>query len=55
MKEQLMVLLCTNSDGLDKQVPIIIGKPVKPRCLKNVKKQPVTYYANSKPWMMEIF
>jgi hypothetical protein len=26
--EQLTVLLCTNRDGSDKRVPIVIGKPV---------------------------
>lgn len=55
-KERLTVLLCTNSDGSDKQVPIVIGKSAKPRCFKNVKKLPVKYYANSKAWMTsEIF
>jgi hypothetical protein len=47
VKERLTVLLCTNSDGSDKRVPIIIGKSTKPQCLKNVKKLPVTCYANS--------
>jgi hypothetical protein len=54
-KEQLMVLLCTNSNGSGKQMPIIIGKSVKPWYFKNVKKLPVTCYANSKVWMTEIF
>jgi hypothetical protein len=37
-------------------VPIVIGKSAKLRCFKNVKKLPVTYYANSKVWMtLEIF
>jgi hypothetical protein len=47
-----MVLLCINSDGLDKWVPITIGQSVKLQCFKNVKKLPVTYYANSKAWIM---
>jgi hypothetical protein len=50
-KERLMVLLCTNSDGSNKRVPIDIVKSTKPRCLKIVKKLRVTYYANSKAWM----
>jgi hypothetical protein len=55
-KERLAVLLCTNSEGSGKQITIIIGKSVKPQCFKNVKKLPVTYYANSKVWMTsEIF
>jgi hypothetical protein len=54
-KERLTVLLCTNSDGSDKQVSIVIGKSAKPWCFKNVK-LPVTYYANLKAWMTsEIF
>jgi hypothetical protein len=37
-------------------MPIIIGKSTNPRYFKNIKKLPVTYYANSKAWMMsEIF
>jgi hypothetical protein len=27
-----------NNDGSDKQVPIVIGKSLKPRCIKNTKK-----------------
>src|SRR5215510_14337326 len=55
-KDRLTVLLCVNSDGSDKQVPIVIGKSPKPRCFKNVKKLPIKYHANSKAWMMtEIF
>jgi hypothetical protein len=38
-KDRLTVLLCVNSDESDKQVPIVIGKSPKPRCLKNVKKK----------------
>jgi len=37
-KDRLTVLLCVNSDGSDKQVPIVIGKSPKPsasRMLKN--------------------
>jgi hypothetical protein len=56
VKERLTVLWCTNSDGLDKRVPFVIRKSMKPRCFKNVKKLPVTYYVNLKAWMMsEIF
>jgi hypothetical protein len=50
-KERLVVLLCTNSDGSDKRVPIIIEKSARPWCFKNAKKLPVTYYVNSKMWM----
>jgi hypothetical protein len=49
-------VLRVNSDGIDKQVPIVIGKSSKPRCLKDVKKLPIKYHANSKARMMtEIF
>jgi hypothetical protein len=34
-KDRLTVLLCVNSDGSDKQVPIVIGKSSKPRCVKD--------------------
>jgi hypothetical protein len=55
-KDRLTVLLCVNSDGSDKQVPIVIGKSSKPRCFKDVKKFPIKYHANSKAWMTtEIF
>ena len=55
-KDRLTVLLCVNSDGSDKQMPIVIVKSPKPRCFKNVKKLPIKYYANSKAWMTtEIF
>jgi hypothetical protein len=55
-KDRLTVLLCVNSDGIDKQVPIVIGKSSKPRCFKDVQKLPIKYHANSKAWMTtEIF
>jgi len=38
--DRLIVPLCVNSDGSDKQVPIVIGKSPKPRCFKNIKKMP---------------
>jgi hypothetical protein len=51
-KDRLTVLLCVNNDGSDKQVPIVIGKSLKPRCFKDGKKLPIKYHANSKAWMM---
>jgi hypothetical protein len=55
-KDRLTVLLCVNSDGSDKHLPIVIGKSPKPRCFKNVKKLPTKYHANGKAWMTtEIF
>jgi hypothetical protein len=50
-KDRVTVLLCVNSDGSDKQVPIVIGKSPKPRCFKNVKKLPTKYHTNGKAWM----
>jgi hypothetical protein len=50
-KDRLTVLLCVNSDGSDKQVPIVIGKSPKPRCFKNVKNMPTKCRANGKAWM----
>jgi hypothetical protein len=48
---KVTVLLCVNSDGSDKQVPIVIRKSPKPRCFKNIKKLPSKYHANNKAWM----
>lgn len=50
-KDRLTVLLCTNSDGSLKQMPLVIVKSPKPRCFKNVKKLPAKYHANKKAWM----
>jgi len=54
-KDRLNVLLCVNSDGSDKQVPIVIGKSPKPRCFKNVKKLPTKYHVNGKAWLTTDF
>jgi hypothetical protein len=54
--DSLTVLLCVNSDGSDKQVPIVIRKSSKPKCFMDVKKLPIKYYhANSKAWMTTEF
>jgi hypothetical protein len=54
--DTLCYCVLINSDGSDKQVPIVIGKFSNPRCFKDVKKLPVKYHANSKAWMTtEIF
>jgi hypothetical protein len=53
--KRLTVLLCVNSDGSDKQVPIVIGKSSKPRCFKDFKKLPIINHANSKAWMTNFF
>jgi hypothetical protein len=36
-KDKLTVLLCVNSDGCDKQVPIVIGKSPKPSASRTLK------------------
>jgi hypothetical protein len=36
-KNRLTVLLCVNSDGSDKQVPIVIGKSPKPSASRTLK------------------
>lgn len=50
-RERITVLLCTNKDGSDKRIPLVIGKSAKPRCFTNVKKLPVVYHSNTKAWM----
>lgn len=50
-KRRLTVLLCTNSDGSDKRVPLVIGKSARPRCFKGTHRMPVKYVANTKAWM----
>jgi hypothetical protein len=37
-KDRLTVLLCVNSHGSDKQVPIVIGKSPKPSASRTLKK-----------------
>jgi hypothetical protein len=55
-KDRLNVFLCVNSEGSDKQVPIVIGKSPKPWCFKNIKKLLAKYHANNKLWTaMDIF
>ena len=40
-----------NADGSEKLPLLVIGKSLKPRCFKNVKKLPVEYRANKRAWM----
>jgi hypothetical protein len=55
-KDRLTVLLCVNSDGSDKQVPIVIRKSPKPSVSRTLKKLPTKYHVNGKAWMAtEIF
>ena len=56
IRNRLTVLVCANMTGTDKKQLFVIGKSLKPRCFKNVKKLPVEYTANKKAWMAsEIF
>ncbi|GBO40301.1 Tigger transposable element-derived protein 4, partial [Araneus ventricosus] len=50
-KECLTVLLAANMNGSEKIIPLVIGKFLKPRCMKNCKSLPLFYDANSKAWM----
>ncbi|GBL74730.1 Tigger transposable element-derived protein 4 [Araneus ventricosus] len=38
-------------DGSEKIIPLVIGKFLRPRCMKNCKSLPLFYDANSKAWM----
>ncbi|CAJ0921219.1 14144_t:CDS:2 [Entrophospora sp. SA101] len=55
-KEHLTVVLCCNADGTDKLPPLIIGKFLKPWCMKNVNMNNlgITYRANTKAWMTAV-
>ena len=50
-KERITALLCTNSTGMDKLKPFIIGKP---RCFKGVQHLPCEYRHNTKAWMTSV-
>ncbi|GBM72800.1 Tigger transposable element-derived protein 4 [Araneus ventricosus] len=50
-KERLNVLLAANIDGSEKIIPLVIGKFLKPRCMKTCKSLPLFYDANLKAWM----
>jgi hypothetical protein len=49
-KERLTVWVCSNCLG-ERNKLVVIGKSKNPRCFKNIKKLPVTYYNNRKAWM----
>ena len=42
-KEKVSLPLCTNMDGSDKLIPLVIGKYKKPRCFKSQSILPVKY------------
>lgn len=49
-------MLCCNADGTDKLPLLIIGKFLKPRCMKNINMDNlgVTYRENTKAWMTAV-
>lgn len=49
-KKRITFLLCSNADGSHKVKPMVIGKAVNPRCLKNLE-NPVYYKSNRSAWM----
>ncbi|XP_049311737.1 tigger transposable element-derived protein 4-like [Bactrocera dorsalis] len=50
-KERLTVLIAANMSGTIKRKLLVIGKPKRPRCFKNVRSLPVDYVSNSRAWM----
>ena len=44
-------MVAANMSGKEKLPPMVIGKSLMPRCLKNVKNLPVEYTVNKKAWM----
>lgn len=50
-KERVTLLLCANMSGTEKLTPLLIGKPARPRCFKNIKTFPVEYKNNKNAWM----
>ena len=54
VKDRVSVLLCSNATGLEKKIPWVIGKHLKPRCFKSVNSLPVIYRANSNAWMARL-
>jgi len=50
-KERLSVLLCSNTTGTHKLVPLVIGKSARPQCFKNVEKLPCSYSNQKSAWM----
>lgn len=44
-----------SSERIGKSKPLVIGKPLKPRCFKNTTTLPVTYYTNKVLMTTNIF
>lgn len=55
-KERITVFVVANLLGTEKRKLLVIGKPSKPRCFKNIGRLPVNYKFNRRAWMTsEIF
>lgn len=50
-KERVTAMTCANADGTHRLPLLLIGKPKKPRCFKNITNLPVTYKAQKNAWM----
>ena len=50
-KQRLTALLCCHASGSDQRKLLMIGKSVRPHCLKNVKSSPYQYRGDKKAWM----
>ena len=50
-KERMTALVAANMSSKEKLPLVVIGKSLRPRCMKNVKNLPVDYTANKKAWM----
>ena len=51
VKERMTALFAANMSDKEKLPLVVIGKSLRPRCMKNVKNLPVDYTANKKAWM----
>jgi len=49
-KDRVTLMVCCNMDG-GKEDLLLIGKPKKPRCFKNLQQLPLTYDFSSNAWM----
>ncbi|KAK8787252.1 hypothetical protein V5799_022974 [Amblyomma americanum] len=49
--QRLTVFLCSNMDGSDKRVPLVIGRSDRPRCFQGSKCVPIKYVSHPKAWM----
>lgn len=50
-ERRITVLLCTNMDGSDIQLLLVIRMRAKPRCFRGNRSVPVKYVASGRTWM----